>query len=120
MPDFRKVYFSFHYEDVTLAAQIRKCDVCFDEKKKQSFGDWADWESIKKASPAQIKRWIRDQMKGASVTVVLIGSETATREWVKFEIEESVKNNIGLVGIHLNNMIGFLQRHQFARIAGAN
>jgi len=32
-----------------------------------------------------VKEWIRDQLMGISVTVVLIGAETNERDYVKYE-----------------------------------
>ena len=43
-------------------------------------------------------------MKGASVTVVLIGSETAKRPYVAYEIQQSNNNRMGILGIHINGL----------------
>src|SRR5882724_11467689 len=37
-----------------------------------------------------IKQCVRDELKGTSVTVVLIGKKTPDSDWVRWEIEESV------------------------------
>jgi hypothetical protein len=117
MPNFRNIYFSFHYEDVVLAEQIRKSGQFADRK---GFGDWADQEQVKRYTPEAIRRWIREQMKGSSVTVVLIGAETAAREWVRFEIEESVREKKGLLGIYIDQLTGFQPRHFYPRLPGPN
>jgi hypothetical protein len=44
------------------------------------------------------------QLAGASVTCVLIGEETASRKWVKYEIEESYRQNMGIFGIYIHNL----------------
>ena len=52
-----------------------------------------------------IKRKIREQITGTSVTVVIIGKETAYSEWVAWEIKESLdkeKPN-GIVGVLLKD-----------------
>ncbi len=36
--------------------------------------------------------------------MVLIGSETADREWVEYEIKESYKKGSGLLGIYIHNV----------------
>jgi hypothetical protein len=102
MAEFRNVFFSFHYKDVMLASQIRNCDMFFGDR--MSFRDWANWEQVRLRSKPAIASWIDDQLEGTSVTVVLIGDETATREWVHYEIAKSVQRNNGLVGIYLNRM----------------
>lgn len=102
MPDFRNVFFSFHYADVMLASQVRNCDQFFADR--MSFRDWAEWESVRLRSDAAIRDWIEQQLDGTSVTVVLIGAHTATRQWVHYEIIRSVQRGNGLVGIYLNKM----------------
>jgi hypothetical protein len=54
-----------------------------------------------------VKRVIREEyIKPASVTVVLIGSKTAQSYWVKWEIEESLCQRKGLLGIQLKGTQG--------------
>jgi hypothetical protein len=63
-----------------------------------------DWESIKKKGDAAIESWIDGQLENTSVTVVLIGAETAGREWVQYEILKSWNRGNGLVGIRIHNI----------------
>ncbi|MEW6619270.1 MAG: TIR domain-containing protein [bacterium] len=52
-------------------------------------------------------RVIRDEyIKPASVTVVLIGNNTANSPWVKWEIEESKRQDKGILGIYLKDSRG--------------
>lgn len=62
----------------------------------------AGWESIKRQGDQAIHNWIENQLNGTSVTVVLIGSETSTRRWVKYEIKRSVERGKGLSGIDIS------------------
>jgi hypothetical protein len=52
-----------------------------------------------------IKQKILEQIKGSSVTIVLVGNETHKSEWVKWEIERSVDkdNPNGILAIRLDN-----------------
>lgn len=52
-----------------------------------------------------IKRKVREQISGTSVTVVIIGKETAYSEWVAWEIEESLNKEKpnGVVGVLLKD-----------------
>ncbi len=52
---------------------------------------------------AYIKQCVREQLKGTSVTVVLIGKKTPDSDWVRWEIEESVskQNPNGVLAIKL-------------------
>lgn len=100
----RKTFFSFHYErDAWRAGQIRNCNLLPSEDE-HGFIDAVDWESIKRQGDAAIERWIGEQLEGTSVTAVLIGSETASREWVQHEIVESWNRGNGIVGIWIHNM----------------
>ena len=68
------------------------------------FVDAADFEAIKKQGDAAIQRWIDTQLKGTSVTVVLVGSKTCTSRWVKYEIEKSEQEGKGLLGIDISKI----------------
>jgi len=74
------------------------------DREEAGFWDAAEWEKVKRREKSAIKRWIREQMKGASVTVVLIGAETSTREWVHFEIKESYRRHMGMLGIYIHRL----------------
>jgi hypothetical protein len=51
-----------------------------------------------------IKRWISEQMKGRSCTVVLVGQNTANRKWINYEIIKSWDEGMGVVGIHIHGL----------------
>lgn len=100
----RKIFFSFHYErDAWRAGQVRNSNVVSAEDR-YGFIDAADWESIKKKGDAAIEGWIDDQLKNTSATAVLIGTETANREWVQREIVKSWNRGNGIVGIRIHNI----------------
>lgn len=46
------------------------------------------WEKIKRSGDREIEKWIDDNMKYRSCVVVLIGTETASRPWVQYEIKK--------------------------------
>lgn len=48
-----------------------------------------------------IKSLLRDGIKWAGTTIVLIGPKTSTRWWVDYEIEQSNKMGNRIVGVHL-------------------
>jgi hypothetical protein len=98
----RRVFFSFHYDkDGWRAGQVRNI------KKLEADNPVSDneWEKVKKGGDAGIKTWIDKQMSGKSCCVVLVGAETATRKWVKYEIEESWKAKRGVVGIRIHKLL---------------
>lgn len=100
----RRTFFSFHYErDAWRASQVRNSWVTQD-RESAGFWDAADWESVKRNGEGAIHRWIDNQLSGTSVTVVLIGAETAQRPYVGYEIKASHLKGNGLLGIYIHNL----------------
>jgi len=103
----RKVFFSFHYEnDVVRANQVRNSWVT---KDAAGFVDKAEFEKVEREGDAAVKRWINAQLSGTSVTVVLIGSKTSERDYVKYELKQSYAKGNGMLGIYI---------HQCKNLAG--
>lgn len=99
----RRTFFSFHYgPDCWRAAQVKNSWVTQD-RVAAGFFNSVEWEEVKKKSDADIERWIDKQLEGTSVTVVLIGSNTAHRKWIDYEIKSSYKRGNGLLGIYIHN-----------------
>lgn len=99
----RRVFFSFHFErDAWRASQIRNSNVTKDDNA--GYLDAASWEEVKKKGEDAIHKWIDTQLDGTSVTVVLIGAETNTRPYVKYELEQSWKKGNGILGIHIHQL----------------
>ena len=110
----RKVFFSFHYQpDCSRAALIRNSGMI--EGNRAAHDN--DWETIKKGGAPAIQRWIDGQLAGRSCTVVLIGTNTASRKWVHYEIEKSWNSGLGVLGIHIHNLKDF---HGYQSPKGAN
>jgi hypothetical protein len=101
----RRVFFSFHFDaDIVRVGELRKSVVLGPGDTPCGFIDSADWESIKKGGDDEIVRWIDGQLRGTSVTVVLIGTETANRQWINYEIRESVRRGNGVLGVYIHNV----------------
>jgi hypothetical protein len=97
----RKVFYSFHYKpDNWRVAKVRNIGAI--EGNKVATDN--EWETITNGGENAIKRWIDDQMIGKSCVVVLVGSETADRKWVKHEIVEGWKKGKGVLAIHIHNI----------------
>lgn len=97
----RRVFFSFHYKpDSQRAAQVRQIGTV--EGNKPATDN--DWETITNGGDAAIEKWIKEQMQGKSCTVVLVGSNTANRKWINYEIVKSWDKGIGVVGIHIHGL----------------
>jgi hypothetical protein len=97
----RQIFYSFHYaNDVFRVQQIRNMGV-LDGNPPASANDW---EEVKRGGDSAIKRWIDDNMYYRSCVIVLVGSETANRKWVKYEIEKAWNEEKGLLGIYIHNL----------------
>lgn len=100
----RKIFFSFHYaKDAQRVATVRNSNI-IGNFEKSPFYDKAEWETIKRNGDSAIQNWIDKQLLGTSVTVVLIGTETYMRRWVKYEIAKSIELGKGLIGVHINGI----------------
>jgi hypothetical protein len=100
-----RTFFSFHYErDVQRAGVVRKSS-----KFKESITpEWIDaplWEATKPSDSA-IRSLVGRVLDGTMVTAVLIGSLTANRKWVRYEIDQSLARGNGLLGIYIHNIRG--------------
>lgn len=101
----RRVFFSFHYErDIWRANVVRMSGITKEDREDAGFWDASLWEEAKKKGDEAIKRMIDKGLEGTSVTAVLIGTETAAREYVIYEIMESYKKGNGLLGVYVHNI----------------
>lgn len=97
----RKVFYSFHYDnDVMRVQQIRNIG-SLDDNKPVSVNDW---EKVKKGGDVGIKRWINSNLSYKSCLVVLVGSETASRKWVRYEIEKAWNDGRAVLGVYIHNL----------------
>lgn len=103
----RRVFFSFHFEqDIVRANQVRNSNVVAGADQA-GFYDHSEYEEAKRMGDDNIKRLIRAKLDGTSVTVVLIGTQTYSRPFVQYEIEQSIARRNGLLGIHIHHLKNF-------------
>ena len=103
----RRVFFSFEYEhDVFRANVVRKSGMT-KGIEDAGFIDAAEFEKVKKRGDDAVKSWIDGQLKGTTVTVVLVGEHTCSSKWVKYEIEASEQRGNGLLGIDISKIKDF-------------
>ena len=96
----RQVFYSFHFDnDVMRVWQIRKMGAIEGNEPVAP----NNWEQIKRSEYA-VKKWIDDNMKYKSCVIVLVGSETASRKWVDYEIRKAWNEGKGLFGIYIRNL----------------
>ena len=97
----RKVFFSFHYDrDIWRVSQIKNIGVVEGQKICNS----NVWEKVKREGKQAIERWISQNMFSCSCVIVLIGNQTANRDWVKYEIIKAWNEGKALMGIYIHNL----------------
>jgi hypothetical protein len=97
----RKVFYSFHFNDDNWrAGQVRNIGAV--EGDKPVNGN--KWEEVKEKSDDIIKAWIDKNLADKSCLVVLIGENTSSRKWVKYEINKAWELKKGVCGIYINKL----------------
>ena len=100
----RRVFFSFHYDgDIWRANQVRNANVVAGPDTA-GFFDHSEYEEAKKQGDEGIRRMILKHLNNTTVTVVLIGTSTWQRPWVRYEIEQSAAHKNGLLGIYIHHL----------------
>ena len=100
-PVARQTFFSFHYKpDNWRASEVRNIGAVEGNKPCSD----NDWETVTKKGDPAIQDWIDAQMKGRSCAIVLIGTGTAGRKWINYEIEKAWNDGKGVVGIYVHNL----------------
>lgn len=111
---FVAVFYSFYYKgDSARVQQIIHMGLV----EGQPVLTAQEWEAVEGQGDAAIQAWIDDQMKWKAAVVVLIGSNTANRKWVNYEITEAWDEKRPLVGIRIN---GLAPLHWAQESVGAN
>jgi hypothetical protein len=95
------VFYSFHFDnDVFRVQQIRNMGVIEGNEPVSP----NEWEQLKRAGIGAVERWIDNNMKYRRCVVVLIGTETADRPWIQYEIKKAWRERRGLLGIYIHNL----------------
>ena len=99
----RRTFFSFNYKDVWRVNQIRSMTNVIGTAAA-GFEDASIWEDAKKKGDAAIKRMIDDALENTSVTVVCVTYGTATRKYIKYEVDKSLERGNGLVAVQIHDL----------------
>jgi hypothetical protein len=97
----KTVFYSFHYDnDAWRVQQVMQMGAL----EGQPLLNSQEWEQIRRKGDPAIEKWISDQMSYKSAVVVLVGSGTASRPWVKYEITKAWNERKPLVGIRIHGL----------------
>ena len=100
----RRVFFSFHYERDLWRVNVVRNSGAIEGVSAAGFHDASLWEETKRKGDVAVKKLIDSGLDATTVTVVLIGAETANRKYVSYEVEQSVARGNGILGIRINNI----------------
>lgn len=97
----KKCFLSFHYKpDSWRVQQVRNIGSI----EEQPLLSANKWEEIKKDGDEAIRKWIDDNLKGKDCLIVLVGTQTAGRRWVKYEIKKAWELGMGIMAIHIHKL----------------
>jgi antiphage defense system Thoeris ThsB-like protein len=97
----KTVYYSFHYDrDVMRVQLVRNINAL----EGQPLLNSQDWEAVRRRGNRAIQEWIDDEMAYKRAVVVLVGQETASRDWVKYEIQKAWGDKKPLIGVRIHGL----------------
>ena len=103
----RSSFVSFHYQnDFWRVQQILRMGAI----EGQEILSPQRWESVKARGAKAIQDWIDKEMAYKRAVIVLIGSQTASRPWVKYEIEKAWNAKKPLLGVRIHGLKNENQR----------
>jgi hypothetical protein len=110
----RSSFVSFHYDnDHWRVQQVLKIGAI----EGATILPAQEWEEVKEDGDDAVEEWINKEMNYKQAVVVLIGSETASRKFVKYEIKRAWSIKKPLLGIRIN---GLKNSNGKTSTAGAN
>ena len=95
----RQVFYSFHYSNDCWRTQIVRNIGAIEGNTPVNV---SAWEEVKRKGSTAIENWINSNMRYRSCAIVLVGSETASRPWVQYDIESAWKTGKGIVCIDIH------------------
>lgn len=95
------VFYSFKYKrDSWRVQQVMQMGAV----EGQTLLNAQAWEEVKRKGTKAIEKWIDEQMKYKSAVVVLVGAQTYTSSWVRYEITRAWNDRRPLLGIRIHGL----------------
>lgn len=99
-----RVYFSFDYKrDLCRVGRVHKLPNIV-SRAAGGFESSTLWQRARRRGRAEIHGLIDDALTKTSVTVVCVGYMTAYRTYLDYEVERSIAQGNGLVGLRINHL----------------
>lgn len=99
----RRVFISYEGSDRMKAKGFRL--LRWNDNVDVTFHDRHLLDPVDSTDDDYIRSCIRDEMRGTSVTVVMVGEDTKDSDWVDYEIDRSLEEGNGLVAIKVDEDI---------------
>ena len=99
----RRTFFSFHYKHIWKVNQIRSMPN-ITGTAAAGFQDASLWEESKKKGKKHIEGMIDKGLENTSVTVVLITYGATNRDYINYEINQSLARGNGLVAVQIHSL----------------
>ncbi|MPM13076.1 hypothetical protein SDC9_59431 [bioreactor metagenome] len=100
----KRVFFSFHYQDVIDFRVNVVRNHKLTKNDNAGYFDASIWEEAKRTSDLALKRLINSEIQNTSVTCILVGTHTFERRWVDYEIFKSLEKGNKILAIHINGI----------------
>lgn len=96
----RRVFISYQHADQMKARGLNL--MTYNKNVNVDFTGRHLLDPVNSQDPDYITRKIKEQIKGSSATIVLIGKNTADSAWVNKEIQWSEEKGNGIIGIRID------------------
>lgn len=97
----KTVFYSFHYKHDVKRVQLVKN---INALEGQPVLNSQEWEKVEAGGTEAIVKWIDEKMAYKKAVIVLIGKDTATRPWVKYEIQKAWADEKPLLGVRIHGV----------------
>jgi hypothetical protein len=96
----RRVFISYQHADQMKARGLDL--MTYNKNVNVDFTGRHLLDPVKSKDPEYISRKIKEEIKGSSATIVLLGKQTADSGWVDKEIQWSEEKGNGIIGIRID------------------
>ncbi|GAA2453754.1 TIR domain-containing protein [Agromyces soli] len=97
----RSVFYSFHYSrDAWRVQQVINIGML----DGQPILNAQKWEEVQRKGEAAIQAWIDQQMSYKKAVIVLVGAQTASRQWVQYEITKAWNAKKPILGVRIHGL----------------
>lgn len=95
-------YFSYHFANDAARASAARRVMAIEADDPISP---TAWEDLGYGGDTAVTRWVIERMRSKECLIVLIGSQTASRKWVKYEIKQAWESGRGVMGINIHSLL---------------